>query len=552
MLILMGVRYLVPHGFFYSTHALKKHDAPPTFFFQMPYWPLWHRLSERIDALFAQFEDTHIDAEILLVDHATVLPTREDVDTDSCIRSLLLAHQFDFHIVDTDILEAGTIRDGAVHIKDIAARIVICPPGRVVEAPLAQWLNAFERSGGLVLRVANGFDPATLLAHIRQRVQPHLTIDAPAHSLEALQLVTRKSGERTLYFLINASSETLHLQIEQPLVEIALDERAPTHLHEGTCTLAAFDSVLLQAAPPIKTAAPPRIEIAVCGAFAVSPHGTNALRLYDWSMSLLDADGVAGPSTTVPAVPIANQLDHGRFAFAPKMAMRFGTMPSMDMPELHVRYETRFHCAYEGPVELVMEPGSLAGTWTIAINDGAVLRAEDFAPSTAHVRGSLGMDITPHLRAGENALRVDLITDRLDGGLRNPLYLYGDFAVDLDPLGLAKRQTGGRFENYEANGLPFYAGVVEYERAFLIEEIPVGESALVELDFEQPFWEACQLSLNGGPWHTLPWSPYACTVPTDALKKGSNSLRLRVYTSLIRVFEGQRFNHHTHRQEDIA
>ncbi len=36
-----SIRYLVPHGFFYTTHALKKHDAPPTFFYLvMPFCPL--------------------------------------------------------------------------------------------------------------------------------------------------------------------------------------------------------------------------------------------------------------------------------------------------------------------------------------------------------------------------------------------------------------------------------------------------------------------------------------------------------------------------------
>jgi hypothetical protein len=40
-LLLLGISMLVPHGFFYSTHALKKHDAPPSFFFQMPFWPMF-------------------------------------------------------------------------------------------------------------------------------------------------------------------------------------------------------------------------------------------------------------------------------------------------------------------------------------------------------------------------------------------------------------------------------------------------------------------------------------------------------------------------------
>ena len=60
--LLAGITYLVPHGFFYSTHALRKHDAPPTFFFQAPYWPLFGKLAEHVDRIGRLFEGTHIDA----------------------------------------------------------------------------------------------------------------------------------------------------------------------------------------------------------------------------------------------------------------------------------------------------------------------------------------------------------------------------------------------------------------------------------------------------------------------------------------------------------
>ena len=230
MVILMGIRYLVPHGFFYSTHALKKHDGPPTFFFQMPYWPLWHHLSERIAALYGYFEGTYIDAEILLIDHATVLPTREDVAMDGRIRNLLLENQLDFHIVDTDILESGRVADGAVHIKDIAASVVICPPGRVVEEPLDNWLSAFEQSGGLVLRVENGDDPEALLARINERVEPRLAFRVNAGDPKTLQLVTRTDGDRILYFLVNAGKESLQLAFGQALAAMPLDDIAPYRL----------------------------------------------------------------------------------------------------------------------------------------------------------------------------------------------------------------------------------------------------------------------------------------------------------------------------------
>ena len=73
--LLAGITYLVPHGFFYSTHALRKHDAPPTFFFQAPYWPLFGKLAEHVDRIGRLFEGTHIDAQILVVEPSSGIPS---------------------------------------------------------------------------------------------------------------------------------------------------------------------------------------------------------------------------------------------------------------------------------------------------------------------------------------------------------------------------------------------------------------------------------------------------------------------------------------------
>ena len=552
MLILMDIRYLVPHGFFYSTHALKKHDAPPTFFFQMPYWPLWHYLSARMDVLHEQFHGTHIRAEILLIDHATVLPTRDDVATDGRIRNLLLENQFDFLIVDTDILESGRIEEGLVHIKDIAAKIVICPPGRVVEEPLQKWLSTFAASGGTVLRVQDEDVATTLLAQILACVQPNLGIKTTAGDCKTLQLVTRTDGARTLYFLINSGKEILHLVFDQLLNEIPLDGISPLRLHHNECALAPFDSILLEAIKSaVETPLLPQITIPIRGAVTVIPQNENLVRLYDWSMSLLDADGQVLQCETVPAIPIANQLDYGKFRFVPTIAMKFGIMPKMDLPALDVRYQITFTNDYDGAVELVIEPGSVVGEWSLVVNDSAPIYPDAFAPTTSHVRGSLGVDITPHLRSGSNTLSIDLVTDRPDGGLLNPLYLAGHFAVQIDPLAIGKAVQCGGFETYEANGLPFYAGIIEYETCFAHDVLPSGKELITAFEFPDVFLEACEISVNNNDWQPMLWSPYTCIVPTDDLNAGANTLKIRVYTSLIRSFEGQRFNHTAHRHETM-
>lgn len=553
MLILMDIRYLVPHGFFYSTHALKKHDAPPTFFFQMPYWSLWHHLSARIAALYGHFASTYIPAEILLVDHATVLPTREDMATDGRVRNLLLENQFDFLILDTDILESGRIENGAVHVKDIAAKVVICPPGRFVEEPLEKWLAKFEREGGAVLRVRDEDVADNLLPRILERVRPNLRIRAVAGDLKKLQLVTRTDGARTLYFLINSGGEALCLAFDQTLNEIPIDDLSPLRLCGDECALGPFDSILLEATEnALVTRVLPQIVIPVRGEVNVAIKSGNAVRLYDWSMSLLDEKGLLLQTATVPAVPIVNQIAHGNFRIAPDINMRFGTMPDMDMCELRVRYETTIENGYDGRVELLMEPGSVSGEWSLRINDSERILPEAFLPTQSHVRGSLAIDVTPYLKPGSNTLSIDLVTDRPDGGLLNALYLVGDFAVQCDPVVIAARAPTGGFETYEDNGLPFYAGIVEYETRFELDAMPDGDRVLASLDFQDTFLEACEVSVNDSDWRPLPWSPYAFTIAKDHLRTGANTLRIRVYTSLIRSFEGQRFNQHTHSQENIV
>jgi hypothetical protein len=551
-LILMDIRYLVPHGFFYSTHALKKHDAPPTFFFQMPYWPLWKNLSDHIDNLYAHFEDTHIPAETLLIDHATVLPTREDIRTDGIIRNTLIQNQIDFLIVDTDILESGTIENGTVHIKDITAKLVICPPGKDIEEPLANWLAAFEQQGGHVLHIQRQDTSETMRTQILDLVQPHLNVQAKTGDLNKLQLVTRTNKDRTLYFLINTGRTPLDLIFDASLHEIPLGN-LPICLHNNQRALAPFESTLLEAVTePKSTPALPHITIPISGEAKVTPKNKNLLRLYNWNMSLLDMQDNIIQTETVPAIPITNQLAHGNFRFTPQIDMSFGIMPNFTLPELRVRYTTTFENTYDGHIELVMEPGSLVGEWAIRVNDSDPLVSPEFAPLNAHVRGSLGTNITPFIQQGTNTITIDLITHRPDGGLLNPLYLAGDFGVNLNPISLSPQPQTGGFETYEKNGLPYYAGIVEYEMPFTLNTIPEGDNLLAHFAFEDTFLEACEISINQSDYQPLLWSPYTCTVSRDTLNEGSNTINIRVYTSLIRSFEGQTFDHETHSYHDIG
>ncbi|MBN1977520.1 MAG: hypothetical protein JW918_08975 [Anaerolineae bacterium] len=558
-LLLAGIRYLVPHGFFYSTHALKKHDAPPTFFFQMPFWPLFGVLSGYVERIGKLFESTHVDAQILLVDPGSGVPAHAELTAYETILWLLAEQHLDFHIVDTEILTSGQIGAGCVQIADIAAKVVIVPPMRVIEEPLQTWLEAFEAAGGTVARCACDLETATLTAELLKTVQPSLRIQAGGQEATQIVSVKRVSEDGTIWFLVNLGGESLTVQFESggDLREVPLDETRPTRLEKKDGRyqrlIWPFESLALEAADAAAVPEPiPQITVPVGGSARVRAENANLLRLGKWRMALQNQDGGWGQSALVRAIPIANQLEEGAIPFVPAYRKHFGHEPELSLPELHARYEVTFGCDYDGAVQLVMEPGSIVGDWHVSVNGSGPLGPADFRPTAAHVRGSLGADVTDWLVRGENVIRVEVITDRTDGGLLNPLYLAGDFGVRLNPVRIVARGEKGAFEEYEANLLPHYAGVIEYTTTFTLDQLPSAEHALVAFDYGKPFHESSEVSVNDGPYQPVLWQPRCVALERVRLRVGENTLKTRVYTTLIRSFEGQRFDYALHEYQDVG
>ena len=568
-LLLLGVPFLVPHGFFYSTHALKKHDAPPTFFFQMPYWELFHHLSRRVDCLAKHLEGAYINAQVLVVEPAAGLPTRRDLEAYGSLLDILMEEHIEFLLVDTDILQAGTLGEGTLQIRDVAARVVLVPPIQVLETPLRLRLEEFEQTGGTVIHYDPAADRDELVARLLALAPPTLKIQAVSGDAAQVQATSRRRDGKHLWFLLNTGSGPVELALEAdcPLKELPLDDAQPIlpaqaeNRQHGTSyfrTLAPFEGLLLeekQAEAAVQSpvpALPARVSVSLQNSMTITARNKNLLRMYDWEMTLGDKGGSGQETATVPAIPLANQLEKGGFRFSPTIFQSFGTMPELRLPPLHLTYRFGFDLAFNGLVELVMEPGSLSGRWQIQVNEQPPFQEARFVPTASHVRGSLGVEIGYLLRPGRNMVTVEVWTNNLSGGLRNALYLAGDFGVEINPSRLVSRRLTGAFEDWEANLLPFYAGVVEYETEFELAALPPSETILAEFQDDRLRQAAYQLSFNECPWRELLWTPHSVCLPREELRIGVNRLVIRAYTSLARAFEGQWFDPAEHRYQDVG
>lgn len=185
-------------------------------------------------------------------------------------------------------------------------------------------------------------------------------------------------------------------------------------------------------------------------------------------------------SAVVAPMPLPNQLERAGLAFAPAYAKCFGHLPELSLLMLRVQYEYPFECAYDGPVWLLIEPGSIMGKWGISLNARSIGQRA-LAPVEAHVRGTRGVEVTALVVSGRNIVHLEVTTDRLDGGLLNPLYLAGSFGVEVSPPRIVPIPQGGDFEAYDENLLPYYAGTLVYHMSFGLESVPEGEAVILEL-----------------------------------------------------------------------
>lgn len=350
-LLLFGIDHLVPHGFFYSTHGLRKHDAPPSFFFQMPYWPLWRHVSDRIDGIAASFSGTRIDAEIAVIDPNPYQPSAEDSAEYERIMEKLVAMHRGFVIVDFEVLAdrpPSEVSAGAVMIRDLECRSVVMPPVGLVDDDVAAWLARFEAGGGTVIRGTS--DAATDLTAIEHRVARTVPIELLDGDRDRVYSVSRSGSAGRVYFVVNTGRETARVVFETAdvLTELPLDPEAAPLLERTDLgyerRLAPFESILVRVSTDERRAHPGAARQRTDRAVETIPVGAptstrllsaNLARLGNWSLQLADAAGRFGPAVSVTAAPLENQLAASRARFrltAARFIRRCGPRTAFTLP----------------------------------------------------------------------------------------------------------------------------------------------------------------------------------------------------------------------------
>lgn len=646
-LAVQGVGFLVPHAFFYTTDGLAKHDAPPSSFFQQPYWKHMGRLTAYLRTVFAALDPQKRRIELLLIDPTTSRWTamgeseglRDKLAADfAALQEALLRRHFDYYIADPRLLpefraESDRLRRG----KDVF-RALVMPPMTNLEDEAVRAVRDFAQAGVPVFAAGclpvervDEADPCTVFSQLSgldaERIagryrgaaggevgdagaaQSGFTFCARVEDLpEALEAQGFRSlsvtygsaasqnapqaeeilaaqaaggapGETACCFCVNVGKAAVPARIRW---RTGCDTGRIYEKEPETGALCAVEGVRCDVSGIVEFSAefgPFVSKLFVCmkpggglkepAAVPAAPFaeaelpadgwslrlgGPNALRLGKWSLIVAPAgsDGPWADCGTVDCATVIHQVRQGGAPLPVKYADYFGCPEELLFPPLCCRYRAAFICGgTAGPVYLVMEPGGITGNWRLRVN-GHTLADGDFARRAFYLPSNLAAEVTPYLREGENEIEVEVETSKSFDGLVNPLYLFGEFGVYRAERpgvwSLAKLPETAAVPQREGDGLPFFAGERILSRPMICKKD--GRALRLSLP-EGVCFDAAELFFNGRSAGVQAWNPFSWEIPVEQVLEGENRVELRVATTLLGLFEGQRFDYEAHRSVDL-
>jgi hypothetical protein len=257
------------------------------------------------------------------------------------------------------------------------------------------------------------------------------------------------------------------------------------------------------------------------------PETENALVIGKWLATHETAD-IHHDAYTKPEVDTQKWLPMvpGAWSF------QLPTEPEAEYP-IPVWYRISFQANYLPPKLSLIVDGFAGSKWSLFVN-GEPIKA---SPTRSQVDAQMKeVDITPHLRNGENLIALRLVVTSATDGLLDLLKLTGDFSLLPQEDGeymITAPRTSLEPQPWTNQGYPHFSGRAVYRKSFDLPESFTGQRVYVEPEMQD---DVLEVIVNGQSAGVRLWAPYQMEV-THLLKPGRNTLELRVANTLVNLLE---------------
>ena len=513
-----GVNVVVPHAYFYSTDGMRKHDAPPSCFFQLPQWKYTGLLSKHMRDTWAFLQGRRI-AEILVLDNAMGFYTMSRKDRNKkdryrgamgLLHEKLMVNGLDFYVIDRELLNTSKVADRQIFVNSEGFRVLVVPPMDYMDAATQDFITTCDLRGVKIVHVIG----AKGEIDVDEAVAEAKAYIVPAYAFDDTKILScayeTPNGHHIL--ALNTVATPVEARIKDSVVKFAS--------FESKFIRVVGDDVAEIGRDGLETPTPMPLPIEATWDMAIQ--SPNALPFREWSLSLPD-----GQQAVVGCKPLINQFMESGLKLAPSYVKNFGTQPKISFPPMTVCYSAAFVVDHIASAVLHIEEDGILGNYTIEVNGKPVCGNGDIAPL---------------LQLGNNTIQVTVEATKSWHGVVNPVYIKGHFGVEVDTGGSAgtivKLPDTGTPLGYVESKLPYYAGDVTYTA--------VLDFAATALTLPDNMGLAASLIVDGQDLGQQAFSPYQWCLPANLQTGGSNQVALTISTGLSAYFEGETVDPITH------
>jgi hypothetical protein len=272
----------------------------------------------------------------------------------------------------------------------------------------------------------------------------------------------------------------------------------------------------------------PAAELTLAGEWEFQPETENALVIGRW-LAMHETPGTPLDAYTKPGANTENWLPMVPGAWSYQLP----TEPEADYP-IPVWYRIAFKSDYFPLDKMNLIVDGFAGSeWSLFVNGEQVTST----PVRSQVDGQMkAVDITPHVRKGDNLIALRLVVTNPTDGLLDLLKLTGDFS--LAPQGdgtfrITAPRKSFQPASWTDQGYPYFSGRAIYRKRFHMPESFAGQRVFLEPAMHD---DVLEVLVNGQSAGVRLWAPYEIEI-TNLLKPGENTLELRVANTLVNLLE---------------
>lgn len=535
-----GISFFSPHAFYYSVAGSRKRDAPPSEFFQAPFWPYYKIFADYTARLTSVLAAGRPGAKIaVLWPKASTETGPEAEKTLVQLGKALQSIHRDFLVVDEDSLAEAQVRNDRFSVKTLEFQALIVPSVNSLPDSLLDKLREIgvdcpvlsvgNDTMGVVATAKGEHDGLSSLPSLQRLEQPDpealrqaLAGIAPEVILEAapeILYLQRQRSEMDFYFFVNTSGDECKTVVSLDRVGKAAiwdadtGDVCPAPGQQGIegrlslpLTLPPQGSVLVSVDTRCPIGDVPEEEfvaghrIRLCDLWHFTPENGNFLRLNKWHMTITTRHSVTELSYATDVI-LNEAISNMRLI-----------LDSLPAPSTEQTMEGGAHVYLNGE-ELTEEL-----PWEIDPEFRVLRIAQRLDPGQYRIE----IVITSHGHSPQP-------------DLAEYAWLAGDFKLDLSEGMPRLSAVRGVFSGpWEQQGFPFFSGTGAYMADFDAPEEVANKRVFLDAG---RVGDVLTVEVNGQPVAVRAWPPYRVEL-TGLLHPGRNLFALKVANSNRNFIEG--------------